>query len=61
MGKILLIINFDYNRCTLILCRQRISIKIIEESSYEKDVAFKVHIGTPQLAPGKFPTFDDER
>ncbi|XP_034484325.1 sodium/calcium exchanger 1 isoform X2 [Drosophila innubila] len=30
---------------------QRISIKIIEESSYEKDVAFKVHIGTPQLAP----------
>ncbi|KAL7727167.1 hypothetical protein ACLKA6_013917 [Drosophila palustris] len=30
---------------------QRIAIKIIEESSYEKDVAFKVHIGTPQLAP----------
>ncbi|XP_060648378.1 sodium/calcium exchanger 1 isoform X3 [Drosophila nasuta] len=30
---------------------QHISIKIIEESCYEKNVKFIVHIGTPQLAP----------
>ncbi|KAH8360244.1 hypothetical protein KR093_011468 [Drosophila rubida] len=30
---------------------QHISIKIIEESCYEKNVRFNVHIGTPQLAP----------
>ncbi|KAH8311980.1 hypothetical protein KR044_008848 [Drosophila immigrans] len=30
---------------------QHISIKIIEESCYEKNVKFNVHIGTPQLAP----------
>ncbi|KAH8382784.1 hypothetical protein KR009_005233 [Drosophila setifemur] len=28
-----------------------IEIPILEESSYEKDVAFKVHIGEPRLAP----------
>ncbi|XP_022210628.2 sodium/calcium exchanger 3 isoform X4 [Drosophila obscura] len=30
---------------------QKFSVLILEESSYEKDVSFKVHIGMPRLAP----------
>ncbi|XP_030371111.1 sodium/calcium exchanger 3 isoform X2 [Scaptodrosophila lebanonensis] len=30
---------------------QFISVPILEESSYEKDVTFKVHLGEPRLAP----------
>ncbi|XP_032596185.1 sodium/calcium exchanger 3 isoform X3 [Drosophila grimshawi] len=33
------------------ISEQHISIPILEESSYQKDVKFKVHIGEPQLAP----------
>ncbi|KAH8419201.1 hypothetical protein KR222_010548, partial [Zaprionus bogoriensis] len=32
---------------------QFIAVPIIEESCYEKDISFKVHIGTPELTPGK--------
>ncbi|XP_039232673.1 sodium/calcium exchanger 3 isoform X3 [Drosophila yakuba] len=41
-----------------------IDLYILEESSYEKDVSFKVHIGEPRLAPEKHehsgePTHDE--
>jgi len=46
--------GFKINPCALISCRKFIDLFILEESSYEKDVSFKVHIGEPRLAPGEF-------
>lgn len=34
--------------------RKIITIGIIEEGSYEKDVTFYVNLGEPTMAPGKY-------
>ncbi|KPU79738.1 uncharacterized protein Dana_GF17999, isoform B [Drosophila ananassae] len=36
-----------------------IEVLILEESSYEKDVSFKVHIGEPRLAPDSTHYYDE--
>ncbi|XP_034665640.1 sodium/calcium exchanger 3 isoform X2 [Drosophila subobscura] len=38
---------------------QKIQVLILEESSYEKDVSFKVHIGVPRLAPDSLHYHDE--
>ncbi|XP_022210626.2 sodium/calcium exchanger 3 isoform X2 [Drosophila obscura] len=38
---------------------QKFSVLILEESSYEKDVSFKVHIGMPRLAPDSLHYHDE--